>query len=163
MEKEKRILILAGGGGHTGFGYALAQRLEDKASMDFLVPQGDTLSCKRLNRFGEVNYLIKPRGAKTPTGEFAYNLAKALAMSMKKVTSKFDAVVSTGSNFCIPPALTALSKGIHIINIEAAVRFTKASKTARLLHPFSAITALHWQEQKKLLKGIVVGSLLHKP
>jgi len=156
-------LILAGGGGHTGFGYALAQRLEGKASMVFLVPQGDTLSYKRLRRFGEVDYLIKPRGAKTPTGKFAYNLARAFKMSMKKVTSGFDAVVSTGSNFCIPPALTAFSKGIRLINIEGAVRFTRASRTARILQPFSAITALHWHEQKKLLKGTVVGPLLPRP
>jgi UDP-N-acetylglucosamine--N-acetylmuramyl-(pentapeptide) pyrophosphoryl-undecaprenol N-acetylglucosamine transferase len=163
LENEKRILILAGGGGHTGFGYALAQRLEGKASMAFLIPQDDNLSYERLCRFGAVYYLLKSRGAKTPTGEFAYNLAKALAMSMMKVTSDFDAVVSTGSNFCIPPALAALSKGIHIINIEAAVRFTKSSLTARILQPFSAITALHWQEQKKLLKGTVVGPILPKP
>ncbi len=163
LEKEKRVLILAGGGGHTGFAYALAQRLENKASMAFLIPQDDTLSHTRLNRFGEVDYLTKPRGAKTPTGKFAYNLAKAFRTSMKKVTSKFNSVVSTGSNFCIPPALTALSKGINIVNIEAAVRFTKASRTARILQPFSAITALQWQEQKKLLNGTVVGPLLPKP
>jgi len=129
----------------------------------FLVPQGDTLSYKRLSRFGEVDFLLKPRGAKTPTGEFAYNLARAFKMSMKKVTSEFDAVVSTGSNFCIPPAFTAISKGIHLINIEGAVRFTRASRTARILQPFSAITALHWYEQKKLLKGTVVGPLLPRP
>jgi len=156
-------LILAGGGGHTGFGYALAQRLEDKASMLFFIPEGDILSYKRLSKFGKVDYLLKPRGAKTPTGEFAYNLARAFAISMKKVSRKFDVVVSTGSNFCIPPAFTAFSKRIHLINIEGAVRFTRASITARILQPFSAITALQWPEQKKLLKGTVVGPLLHRP
>ncbi|MHC3129773.1 MAG: hypothetical protein IBV52_06830 [Candidatus Bathyarchaeota archaeon] len=163
MEKEKRILILAGGGGHTGFAYALAQRLEGKASMAFLIPEGDALSYKRLSRFGKVDFLLKPRGAKTPTGEFAYNLARAFAISMKKVSRKFDVTVSTGSNFCIPPAFTAFSKRIHLINIEGAVRFTRASITARILQPFSAITALQWPEQKKLLKGTVVGPLLHRP
>ncbi len=154
---------MAGGGGHTGFGYALAQRLEGKAVMVFLVPEGDTLSHKRLSRFGEVDYLLKPRGAKTPTGEFAYNLARAFTSSMKKVTGDFDVAVSTGSNFCIPPALIAVSKGIRLVNIEGEVRFTKASRTARILQPFSAITALHWDEQKKLLKGTVVGPLLPIP
>lgn len=163
MEREKCILILAGGGGHTGFGYALAQRLEGKASMVFLVPEGDTLSYERLNRFGEVDYLIKPRGAKTPTGEFAYNLAKAFKMSTNKITNEFDAVVSTGSNFCIPPVLIAFLKGIPIVNIEGEARFIGASKTARILQPFSAITALQWHEQKKFLKGTVVGPLLPKP
>ena len=163
MEQEKHILILAGGGGHTGFAYALAQRLEDRASMTFLIPEGDTLSQKRLNRFGNIDYIPKPRGAKTPTGEFAYNLARAFAVSMKKVTRDFDVAVSTGSNFCIPPAFTAFSKRIPIVNIEGEIRFTRASLTARILQPFSAITALQWPEQKKLLKGTVVGPLFHRP
>jgi UDP-N-acetylglucosamine--N-acetylmuramyl-(pentapeptide) pyrophosphoryl-undecaprenol N-acetylglucosamine transferase len=163
LEKAKRIQILAGGGGHTGFAYAIAQRLEGRASMLFLVPEGDALSYKRLSRFGEVDYLIKPRGTRTPTTKFAYNLAKAFIQSMRKITSGFDAVVCTGSNFCIPPAFIALSKGIPLINIEGEVRFTKASRTARILQPYSAITALQWQEQKLLLKGTVVGPLLPRP
>jgi UDP-N-acetylglucosamine:LPS N-acetylglucosamine transferase len=163
LKKGKRILILAGGGGHTGFAYALAQRLEGKASLVFLVPEGDILSRKRLIKFGEVDYLLKPRGPKTSTSEFAYNLVRAFKMSIHKVAGKFDAVLSTGSNFCILPALIAVSKGIPLINIEGEVRFTKASKTARILQPFSTITALHWAEQKKLLKGIVVGPMLPKP
>lgn len=163
MKKEKRILILAGGGGHTGFAYALAQRLKDKASLLFLIPEGDHLSYERLRGFGKVDYIPKPRGAKTPTAEFAYNLARAFAVSMRKVTRNFDVVVSTGSNFCIPPAFTALLKRIQIVNIEGEVRFTRASLTARILQPFSAITALQWPEQKKLLKGTVVGPLFHRP
>ena len=47
-------MILAGGGGHTGFGHALAQRLENRALMTFLIPEGDALSRKRLNGFGKV-------------------------------------------------------------------------------------------------------------
>jgi UDP-N-acetylglucosamine:LPS N-acetylglucosamine transferase len=163
LEKEKRILILAGGGGHTGFAYALAQRLKSKASMLFLIPEGDTLSYKRLNVFGKVDYIPKPRGAKTPIAEFVCNLARAFAVSMKKVTRDSDVAVSTGSNFCIPPAFTAFSKRTKIINIEGGVRFSRASLTARILQPFSAITALQWPEQKKLLKGTVVGPLFHRP
>ena len=163
MEKEKRILILAGGGGHTGFGHALAQRLENRAFMTFLIPEDDALSRKRLSGFGKVDTLPKPRGSKTPTAEFTYNIARAFAASMKKVKGKFDAVVSTGSNFCIPPAFTAHSKRIKIVNIEGEVRFTRASLTARILQPISAITALQWPEQKRLLNGTVVGPLFHRP
>jgi UDP-N-acetylglucosamine:LPS N-acetylglucosamine transferase len=163
LEKEKRVLILAGGGGHTGFGYALAQRLKDRASVTFLIPEGDDLSRKRLTTFGKVEYIPKPRGAKTPTAEFTYNLARAFAASRKKLKDEFDVVVSTGSNFCIPPALVAFFKRIPLINIESEARFIGASKTARILQPFSTLTALQWPEQKKFLKGTVVGPLFPKP
>jgi UDP-N-acetylglucosamine:LPS N-acetylglucosamine transferase len=163
LEKRKHILILAGGGGHTGFAYALAQRLKNRAMLSFLVPEGDKLSYERLSGFGKTVYLMKGRGATTPTGEFTINLAKALANSIKKVKGRFDVVVSTGSNFCIPPALVAFLKGIPLVNIESEARFIGASKTARILQPFSAVTALQWPEQKKILKGTVVGPIYPKP
>ena len=160
----KNVLILAGGGGHTGYGYALAQRLCGRANLHFLVPEGDFLSQKRLSKFGCVDFLLKGRGAKTPTREFILNLMRAFLDSSKRVSREYDVVISTGSNFCIPPALFAWMKGVPLVNIESSVRFTKASKTALILQLFSVITALHWEEQKKLLKkGVVVGPLLPEP
>lgn len=164
ISMPKNVLILAGGGGHTGYGYALAQRLKDKTSLHFLVPEGDVLSYKRLSRFGRVNVLLKPRDARTPTRRFIPNLMKAFLDSFKLVSRNYDVVVSTGSNFCIPPALIAWLKNVPLINIESSVRFTKASKTAVILQIFSAVTALQWAEQKSLLKkGTVVGPLLPAP
>jgi len=74
----KDVLILAGGGGHTAYGYALAQRLYGRANLHFLVPRGDRLSYERLSKFGFVDYLLKPRDAKTPNREFLPKLAMAL-------------------------------------------------------------------------------------
>jgi len=162
-EVQKRVLILAGGGGHTSYAYALAQFLHKKVSLSFLVPDGDTLSKERLCKFGEVSFLTKPRGPKTPAHIFAVGLAKAFLGSIKQPFHDFDVVVSTGSNFCVFPAIIAWMRGIPVVNIESEVRFTKATKTARALQPFSTITALWWKEQKRLLKGVVVGPILPKP
>lgn len=160
----KDVLILAGGGGHTAYGYALAQRLYGRANLHFLVPRGDRLSYERLSKFGFVDYLLKPRDAKTPNAEFLPKLAMAFAEALKKITGEFDVVVSTGSNFCVPPCFFAWLKGVPIVNIESSVRFTRPSRSALLLQPISAITALQWEEQKRLLKkGIVVGPLIPKP
>jgi UDP-N-acetylglucosamine--N-acetylmuramyl-(pentapeptide) pyrophosphoryl-undecaprenol N-acetylglucosamine transferase len=160
---QGRVLILAGGGGHTGIAYALAQALHKKTSLSFLVPKDDSWSERRLSKFGKVQFLIKPRGPKTPTPIFTVRLAKAFKDSVGKPFHEFDVVVSTGSNFCIPPALFAWMRQVPVVNIESLVRFTKPSQTARLLQPFSAITALHWEEQRRLLKGVVVGPTLRKP
>ena len=157
------MLILAGGGGHTGYGYALAQNLYGKAILRFLAPKGDTLSQKRLSKFGEVDLLIKPRGPKTPHHKFIPRLIKAFPEASKYVSDEYDVVVSTGCNFCIPPAFFAWLKGIPIVNIESSVRFTKPSKTALILQPISTLTALQWQEQRRILKGTVVGPLIPKP
>ena len=160
---HKRVLILAGGGGHTGYAYALAQALHNRVSLSFLAPEGDALTERRLSKFGKVDFLIKPRGPKTPAPIFAVQLAKALIDSIRQPFHKFDVVVSTGGNFCVPPAIMAWIRGVPVVNIESEVRFTKPSKTARILQPFSAITALWWKEQKRMLDGVVVGPLLPKP
>ena len=97
----RRVLILAGGGGHTGYAYALAQALQNEASLFFLVPEGDVLSERRLSRFGEVRFLIKPRGPKTSPHIFAVRLLKAFMSSVEHVSNEFDVVVSAGSNFCL--------------------------------------------------------------
>jgi len=163
MRPHGHVLILAGYGGHTGEAYALAQELHGKVKLSFLVPEGDTLSKAKLSRFGKVDTLILPRGPKTPHHVFIPRLLKAFVHSFRKVSSEFDVVVSLGSNFCIPPALVAWAKRIPVVNIENCVRFVKPSKTARILQYFSKITALQWEEQKKILKGIVFGPLIPKP
>jgi UDP-N-acetylglucosamine:LPS N-acetylglucosamine transferase len=54
--------------------------------------------------------------------------------------------------------------GIQTVNIESSVRFTSASKTTKILARSCTLTALQWNEQKKLLpKGEVFGPLLAKP
>jgi UDP-N-acetylglucosamine--N-acetylmuramyl-(pentapeptide) pyrophosphoryl-undecaprenol N-acetylglucosamine transferase len=160
---QKNVLILAGGGGHTGYAYALAQALHKKVRLSFLAPEGDSLSKNRLSKFGNVEFFIKPRHPKTSASIFVTLLAKAFINSAKLPVNEFDVVVSTGSNFCVPPALVAWIKGVSVVNLESSVRFVKASKTARVLQPFAALTALQWEEQKRFLKGVVVGPMLPKP
>jgi len=160
---QGRVLILAGGGGHTGYAYALAQALHGKVFLFFLAPEGDALSERRLSKFGKVQFLIKPRGPKTPAHQFVTRLTKAFMESVGQSFHEFDVVVSSGSNFCVLPAIMAWMRGVPVVNMESPVRFSKPSKSARVLQPFSAITALHWEEQKRLLKGVVVGPILPKP
>ena len=40
----KSVLILAGGGGHTGYGIMLAEQLHGKVDLHFLAPSEDPLS-----------------------------------------------------------------------------------------------------------------------
>ncbi|MEL9908454.1 MAG: hypothetical protein QXP97_05575 [Desulfurococcus sp.] len=55
------IVIAAGGGEHMGFAVSLAQRLEGKAEMLFIVSKGDWLNRRRLEKYGCVVETTKPR------------------------------------------------------------------------------------------------------
>jgi len=155
----KRVLMLAGGGGHTSSALALAQELKGKAETSFLIPEGDKLSQKLLSPFGPVEELIKGRYPQSSNLLFPFRLAASFYDSLYKVKKKFDVVVSTGSNFCIPPVKVAWLRGIPVVNIESRVAISKPSKTALLLQHFSKITLLHWEEQESNLKGTLVGPI----
>lgn len=163
MHPKGHVLILAGYGGHVGEAYALAQELHGKVKLSFLVPEGDKLSKAKLSRFGNIDTLILPREPKTPHRVFLPRLLKAFVQSFKKVTREYDVVVSLGSNFCIPPSLVAWAKRIPVVNVENVVRFVKPAKTTRILQYFSKLTALQWEEQARILRGVVVGPLFPKP
>ena len=156
---EKRILILAGGGGHTSIALALAQALRGKAETSFLIPEEDKLSRELLSPFGLVKELIKGRYPKTSNLLFPFRLVASFYHSIPLVNRECDVVVSTGSNFCIPPALIAWLKSVPVVNIESRVAITKPSQTARFLQHFSKKTLLQWEEQMKNLKGVVTGPI----
>ncbi len=160
---KKAIMILAGGGGHTGYARILAEALHGRAELSFLAPDDDQISRRRLEPFGPVRTLTKPRHPTTQTWRFTFRLAKAFYQSLGLVTGDLDVVVSTGSNFCVPPALVAWMRGVPLVNLESRVRFTKPSRTAALLQHFAEVTALQWDEQSRILKGTVFGPLLPKP
>ncbi len=155
----EKVLILAGGGGHTSIALALAQALRGKAETSFLIPEGDKLSRELLSNFGPVDELIKGRYPKSSNLLFPFRLLIAFWHTLPQVSSDYNVVVSTGSNFCIPPSVAAWLKGIPVVNIESRVAITKPSKTASLLTHFSRRTLLQWDEQLKNLKGVVTGPI----
>jgi len=159
-ELPKKVLILAGGGGHTGYAQILAQEMVSRAELSFLVPDDDPLSRARLEPFGRVQDLIKPRHPTTPFYRFIPRVLLSSLQSLTRVSREYMVVVSTGSNFCIPPALIARLKGIPLINIESADKFETPSKTAQILQHLSAVTVLQWEKQRKILKGTVFGPFL---
>ncbi len=158
----KDIILLAGGGGHTAYAFALAQNLAGKCNLKIIVPEGDELSFKRLSKFGTVETLLKPRGPKTGLAPFLVNFVKAFFRSFKIIKGK-SVIVSTGSNFAIPPCMVVKMRGGTIINLVESIRFLERSKTTNILSSFSKLTALQWPEQKKLFpKGQVFGPMLAK-
>lgn len=155
-----RVLILAGGGGHTGHAHTLAQELKGKTELFFLVPEGDQLSRMKLEPFGRVRPLLKPRHPHTPFRHFIPRLVLSFVRSLTMIPTGCRVVVSTGSNFCVPPAIISWLKGVPLINLESTTRLRKPSWTARILQPFSDVTVLQWKEQRKFLKGTVFGPFL---
>ena len=156
----RKILILAGGGGHTGYAQILAEELKGRAELSFLSPDDEQISARRLEGYGTIRTMTKPRHPMTPTLTFTWRLLKAFFESLSRVPSDINVIVSTGSSFCVPPAIVAWIKRIPVVNLESRVKFTRPSETASFLRRFSRLTALQWEEQKAFLEGTVFGPLL---
>ena len=166
MPRRQRVLIIASGGGHTGYGVALAQRLVEKGvDVEFIIPRGDRWTRSKVERYGRVAAeTTKFMGPRTPLWKGLLKAPAAVLEASRSISSDYDVVVSTGSNHSIAAALAARLKGIPVISIESSVRFTAPSRAARILRRFARITALQWPEQKKLIpEGVVVGPLYEKP
>ena len=159
---QRQVLILAGGGGHTGYAEILAQEFQGKADLSFLAPDDEPISVERLTPYGAVDTLTKPRHPTTPFLSFLVRFLKAFIQSLSKIKSSYDTVVCTGSNFCIPPALVAWMTGIPVVVLESRVKFKKPSRTVWILRYFAKIVALQWEEQLEFIDGTVFGPVLPK-
>lgn len=156
------ILILAGGGGHTATARIIAEEMRGKVELHFLAPRDDPLT-PLLKEYGPVERMTRPRHPTTPTWKFMFRSIKAFHEALRIVPRDIDVAVSTGGNFCIPPALIAWMRGVLLVNIESRVRLTAPSRTAAVLQHFSELTALQWEEQTCFLRGVVFGPLLPRP
>ena len=88
-----RVVITASGGGHTGYAVALAQRLRGKAEMLFIVPRGDKWSRSKVERFGRVVEVSKPRGPRDSLAKLVLRMPGALLESLGRVPGDYDVFV----------------------------------------------------------------------
>lgn len=160
-----KILLTAGGGGHTGYAIALAEALKSKASLVFLIDEEDSLSRARLEPLGEIATVSKPRQPGTPLWKFIYRFVLCGLQSLWIwLKCGPDVIVSTGSNIAIPVCIVGKALGSRIVSIEDSVRLFSASKTSKYLDLISEVTLLQWKEQSAFhsKKGRYVGLLLPK-
>ncbi|MEM1599323.1 MAG: glycosyltransferase [Sulfolobaceae archaeon] len=156
------ILIIASGGGHTGFARAIAEYLPEK--VDFVIPENDEYSKLMLMKYANKIYEV-PKG-RAPNESNLVFLRRIFSLVIKSAkVKKYDLVVATGSNHSIFPSFFQYLKGAKIYGIESQDRFVTKGKAINIISKYSKGIFLHWEEQRKLYKtkGIVVGPIVEKP
>ena len=83
----------------------------------------------------------------------------------RDVLGGVDALICTGSNHGLLPALYARLLGKPVLCVEAVDRVATRSKTPALLHDLlGAIVVLHWPRQRRLYeRSVVVGPIYEQP
>ncbi len=167
-----RIVLVASGGGHTGYAIALAERLielEPDIDLVFALPLGDRWSLRRLlRRIGPrypICFTVKPRNPLESALKMLLKTPKAFVQSLKCVNEPYM-VVGTGSNHSLYPVVAGLvKKARYLFTVEAIDRVYTYSKASMTLYKyFRAIPILHWEEQKRNYpRGVVAGPIVEKP
>jgi UDP-N-acetylglucosamine:LPS N-acetylglucosamine transferase len=157
---SSKVLIVASGGGHTGFARAIGQSLPFKA--DYVIPKDDKYSIEMIkdlsNNIYEIEKWREPNKAQINLANFLNSFFKSISLP------KYPITVATGSNHSLFPAFFERVKGSRLVSIESQDRFFTRGKAIGLLSKISEAVLLHWEEQKGLYKnGIVVGPIVEKP
>lgn len=173
MVKITHVLVLASGGGHTGYAIAVAERLVEQypsTKLLFIVPSNDKWSIDRIKRrlsnarFIEVTKLRNPG---EPFVKTIYRLPRVFADSLR-INGFFNAMICTGSNHSVIPAVIARLKRVveSIFCIEDVFRLDKPSRAVNVLYKLGlANVFLQWREQYKLYsrRSVYVGLIYEKP
>ena len=165
-----RVLIAAGYGGHAGFGFAVGHSLARRGVEVEFLAVGEEWLVGKLSRIGRVHVLPLPRRPGEPLARGLHRWPLALARALRLVGG-YDALVATGSNFSLPPALAARLRGVPVYSLEDAVRIVEPSRAVMLAHRLrlARVTLLQWPEQARFyprrsaLVGPVYEPRLHEP
>ncbi|ARM76644.1 UDP-N-acetylglucosamine--N-acetylmuramyl-(pentapeptide) pyrophosphoryl-undecaprenol N-acetylglucosamine transferase [Acidianus manzaensis] len=153
------ILIIASGGGHTGFARSIAEYLPEK--VDFVIPKEDEISRKMIKEYANKIYQIEK--FRSPSNGFEFS-SFLLSIFHSIEIRKYKKVIATGSNHSIFPSFFQFLKGSEIFTIESQDRIITKGKAVNIISKYSKKVFLHWDEQKHLYRnGVVVGPIVGKP
>ncbi len=156
-----KLLIIASGGGHTGFARAISQYLPFKP--DFVIPKGDKWSMELLKDYASnIFQVTKARGPQDGLLTMVKNSFSSLKESFS--LEAYDYVIATGSNHSLYVALATKLKGSRVFSIESQDRIVTRGKAVNLMSRFSDKVFLHWREQAHLYRNsYVTGPIVEKP
>ncbi|MEM1620164.1 MAG: hypothetical protein QXU97_04235 [Fervidicoccaceae archaeon] len=162
------VALTAGGGGHTGYAIAIAQRLLGRAELIFVATDGDSWTERRASRLGRLFSVPRLRSPDDPRPLLlsAGAFARSLARSLRALPRDLGALISTGSNQAVAPALAARLRRAPVLNLECCDRIATTSAAARYLYRLgiASRTLLQWEEQLELYpRGEVVGPVYELP
>ncbi len=159
-----KVLIIASGGGHTGYAVAVAQYLYGKARIDVVIPKGDSWSRELVKPYADkIIEIPKPRMPSESIYKAFTGMPWAFISSIRNI-GKYDVAVATGSNHSLAPAVVAKLRGAKLVAIESHDRFLSKGKTVSILEKMGATIAIHWDLQLDLYpNGIVCKPIVRKP
>ena len=153
------VLLVGGMGGHAGQARVIGIFLK-KCHVNF-----DVITLKgtewRFEGLAE-RVLTAPQVLEPVTARFRPRFLLELIPKLLKL-KRYKVVITNGSNFAIPPALWERILMSKLINIEVVDAVIKPTKAPRVLHRFSTLTMVQWEELMPYYPGAEVSGPIYEP
>jgi beta-1,4-N-acetylglucosaminyltransferase len=157
----KKVLFVAGSGGHTSQLEILLQKIGDKYNSELMLEKSDKIGIKK---FSEKYKVFTADAIKGKSELKLVTLFRILLNSVQSIiiliTSNPEYIITTGPGLGIPICIFGKISGKKIIVIESWSRIKTKSYVGKILYPFSNLFFVQWPEMLELyLKAKYAGRL----
>ncbi len=143
----KKVLFVAGSGGHTAQLALLLEQIGDRYRTELLLERSDHLGIERFAPRYKVYTACAIRGKResilVTLFRVALNLCQSLVVLLR---SNPCCILTTGPGLGIPICLLGKLTGRKVVVIESWSRTTTRSYLGRLLYPFADLFIVQWPQ-----------------
>ena len=157
----KKVLFVAGSGGHTAQLSILLQKIGDRYKSELMLEKSDQLGIEKFSKKYKIYTTEAIRGKSEP---ILKTLLRILVNSFQSliilIRSNPECIITTGPGLGIPICIMGKIAGKKIIVIESWSRTRTKSLVGIVLYPFSDLFFVQWPEMlKQYPKAKYVGRL----
>lgn len=141
----KKVLFVAGSGGHTAQLAILLQELGHRYRSELLLESSDRLARERFGRRYKVYTACPLRGKREPWPLTLFRVLANLFQSLVVLLRCNPCcIVTTGPGLAIPICLLGKLAGKKVVVLESWSRTSTRSYLGRVLYPFSDLFIVQW-------------------
>jgi UDP-N-acetylglucosamine:LPS N-acetylglucosamine transferase len=146
----KKILFVAGSGGHTAQLSILLQKMGDKYHSELMLEKSDKLGIERFSKKYRIHTAIAIRGKKeAKLVTLMRIILNFLESFIILAASNPQYIITTGPGLGIPICILGKIAGRKVIVIESWSRTTSKSYAGKALYPISDLFFVQWPELLK--------------
>ena len=158
----KKVLFIAGSGGHVAQLSILLQKIGDKYNTELMLEKSDKLGIEKFSKKYKIYTANAIRGKSEP---ILITLFRIFLNSFQSliilITSNPEYINTTGPGLGVPICILGKIAGKKIIVIESWSRTKTKSYVGKVLYPFSNLFFVQWPEMlKQYPKAKYVGRLV---
>jgi UDP-N-acetylglucosamine:LPS N-acetylglucosamine transferase len=146
----KKVLFVAGSGGHTAQLSKLLEKIGDRYDSELMLEQSDILGIEKFSTKYKIHTAAAFRGKNesriVTLGRILVNSFQSLIILIK---SNPEYIITTGPGLGIPISIWAKIAGKKIFVIESWSRTKTKSYNGKVLYPFSSLFFVQWPEMIK--------------